>query len=155
MTTEPEPQPTPALLAAARRRRELREALVAFEDAISSPFWDIESWRADVTDRLEALQAAFAEHVEETERTGGLYDEMSEEASHVAARAGRLRADHPVITRALAEARVQVDGPLASEADVDALRDELQRLMGRIVRHRQGGADLVWEAYSIDIGGAG
>jgi hypothetical protein len=35
------------------------------------------------------------------------------------------------------------------------VRDDLQRLMGRIVRHRQGGADLVWEAYAIDIGGAG
>ena len=153
MTTEP--QPTPALLAAARRRRELREALVAFEDAISSPFRDIESWRTDVIDRLEGLRGAFAEHVEEIEREGGLYAEMSEEASHVAARAGRLRAEHAVITKALAESRARADAPLASEADVDALRDDLQRLMGRIVRHRQGGADLVWEAYAIDIGGAG
>ena len=153
MTTEP--QPTPALVAAARRRRELREALVAFEDAISSPFRDIDSWRGDVVERLEALQAAFAEHVEETERPGGLYDEMSQEASHVAARAGRLRADHPAITAALAGGRRRLDQPLASEADVDAVRDDLQRLMGRIVRHRQGGADLVWEAYAIDIGGAG
>jgi hypothetical protein len=153
MTTEP--QPTPALLAAARRRRELREALVAFEDAISSPFRDIESWRADVIDRLEGLQAAFADHVAETERKGGLYEEMSEEASHVAARAGRLRAEHPVITKALADSLARTNGPLDTEADVDALRDELERLMGRIIRHRQGGADLVWEAYAIDIGGAG
>jgi hypothetical protein len=27
--------------------------------------------------------------------------------------------------------------------------------MGRLVRHRQHGADLVWEAYELDIGGAG
>jgi len=153
MTTEP--QPTPALVAAARRRRELREALVAFEDAISSPFRDIESWRRDVAERLEALQQAFAEHVEETERPGGLYDEMSQEASHVAARASRLRADHPSITAALVEGRQRLEQPLGSEADVDAVRDDLERLMGRIIRHRQGGADLVWEAYAIDIGGAG
>ena len=31
----------------------------------------------------------------------------------------------------------------------------LQRLMGQIVRHRQHGADLVWEAYAIDIGDIG
>ena len=153
MTTEP--QPTPALAAAARRRRELREALVAFEDALASPFRDIESWVRDVAERLEGLQTAFAEHVEETERPGGLYDEMSREASHVAARASRLRADHPAISTAIADGRRRLDGPLASEADVDAVRDDLQRLMGRIVRHRQGGADLVWEAYAIDIGGAG
>ena len=150
-----EPQPSPALVAAARRRRELREALVALEDAISSPFRDIESWRDDVAERLEALQVAFAEHVEETERPGGLYDEMSQEASHVAARASRLRAEHPAITSALAGGMRRLEGPLGSEADVDAVRDDLERLMGRIIRHRQGGADLVWEAYAIDIGGAG
>ena len=27
--------------------------------------------------------------------------------------------------------------------------------MGRIVRHRQHGADLVWDAYAIDIGDIG
>ena len=37
---------TPALEAAARRRRELREALVAFEDALASPIRDRETWRA-------------------------------------------------------------------------------------------------------------
>jgi len=32
-------------------------------------------------------------------------------------------------------------------------RDDLQRLLGQIVRHRQLGSDLVWEAYNLDIGG--
>jgi septal ring factor EnvC (AmiA/AmiB activator) len=150
-----EPQPSPALRAAARRRRELREALATFEDAISSPFQDTEAWRSRVADRLEALEQAFAEHVIETERPDGLYDEMSQEASHVAARAGRLRAEHPSITAAIAKGRRKLAEPLRSEPEVDAVRDDLQRLMTRIIRHRQGGADLVWEAYAIDIGGAG
>jgi hypothetical protein len=34
-------------------------------------------------------------------------------------------------------------------------RDEIQRLLGLIMRHRQRGADLVWEAYGVDIGTAG
>jgi hypothetical protein len=25
--------------------------------------------------------------------------------------------------------------------------------MGSVIRHRQRGADLVWEAYNVDIGG--
>ena len=37
---------------------------------------------------------------------------------------------------------------------VDEARDEIQRLLGRLVKHRQRGADLVWEAYTRDIGGA-
>jgi hypothetical protein len=36
---------------------------------------------------------------------------------------------------------------------LDEARDDLQRLLGQIVRHRQLGSDLVWEAYNLDIGG--
>ena len=36
---------------------------------------------------------------------------------------------------------------------LDKARDDLQRLIGAVVRHRQKGADLVWEAYNVDIGG--
>ncbi|HSW42377.1 MAG TPA: hypothetical protein VLM76_07715 [Patescibacteria group bacterium] len=150
-----EPQPTPALQAAARRRRELREALVAFEEALSSPIRDRFTWRADVADALEALGHAFEDHVTETEAAGGLYEEMRDTAPHLGAKARRLREEHPVITAALTEASSLLAVPPADEAAADAARDGLQRLMGRIVRHRQHGADLVWEAYAIDIGDAG
>jgi hypothetical protein len=153
MTTEP--QPTPALEAAARRRRELREALVAFEGALSSPRRDVETWRRAVVERLDGLQSAFAEHVLETEQPGGLYDEMALLAPHVSPRARRLREEHPRVSAALDEAKGRLEAGLPADADVDAIRDDLQRLMGRIVRHRQGGADLVWEAYAVDIGAAG
>ena len=36
---------------------------------------------------------------------------------------------------------------------LDDARDDLQRFIGRVIRHRQKGADLVWEAYNLDIGG--
>jgi len=150
-----ESQPTPALEAAARRRRELREALVSFEDALSSPLRDRESWRAEVAEHLEALGQAFDDHVEETEHPGGLYDEMEEIAPHLAGKARRLREEHPAVAAALVDAGARVAQPLADDVDIDALRDDLQRLMGRIVRHRQHGADLVWEAYAVDIGAAG
>jgi hypothetical protein len=150
-----EPQPTPALEAAARRRRELREALVAFEDALASPIRDRVTWRAEVADALEALGDAFEDHVAETEARGGLYEEMRDIAPQLGAKAGRLREEHPAITAALAQASVRLAIPPADEADADASRDVLQRLMGRIVRHRQHGADLVWEAYRVDIGDAG
>ena len=96
-----EPQPTPALEAAARRRRELREALVAFEDALSSPIRDRVTWRAEVADALEALGHAFEDHVAETEARGGLYEEMRDIAPQLGAKAGRLREEHPAITAAL------------------------------------------------------
>jgi len=37
--------------------------------------------------------------------------------------------------------------------DVDSVRDLGTALLGRLVRHRQRGSDLVFEAYEVDIGG--
>jgi len=150
-----EPHPTPALQAAAQRRRELREALIAFEEALSSPMRDRVTWHVEATDALEALSHAFEDHVAATEASGGLYDEMREKSPHLRAKANRLREEHPAITAALVEASARLAAPPADEADADAIRGELQRLMGRIMRHRQHGADLVWDAYAIDIGDIG
>ena len=36
---------------------------------------------------------------------------------------------------------------------LEQARDDLQRFIGRVIKHRQRGADLVWEAYNVDIGG--
>jgi hypothetical protein len=53
----------------------------------------------------------------------------------------------------------QLDSLLARVAapdvvgDVDRVRDLGTALLGRLVRHRQRGADLVFEAYEFDIGG--
>jgi hypothetical protein len=150
-----QPVPTPALEAAARARRELREALIAFEGALASPIRDRETWRAYVADALHALADAFEDHVSETEGPTGLYAEMEDVAPHLSAKARRLRDEHPPITAGLADAGSRLGGSLVDDAEVEAVRDELQRVMGRIVRHRQHGADLVWEAYAVDIGSAG
>jgi len=150
-----EHQATQALEAAARRRRELRDALVALEDANSSPVIEAERWRTGVAARLAALQEAFADHVAETEGSGGLYDEMEEIAPHVQGKARRLREEHPPLTVAIRDAADRFAAPFPEATDIDGLRHDVQRLIGRMVRHRQHGSDLVWEAYSMDIGGAG
>jgi hypothetical protein len=150
-----EPHPSPALEAAARRRRELRDALFSLEEAISSPVRTPESWRAFVAERLDALQHAFDEHVAETEGAGGLYDELEEMDINVVSTARRLREEHPQL-RALIEAQMaRFSAPFPEGADLGKIRDDVQRLMGRIVRHRQAGSDLVWQAYAVDIGTAG
>jgi hypothetical protein len=40
-------------------------------------------------------------------------------------------------------------------ADLPVFREEVTTLMGQLVRHRQKGADLVYEAYDVDLGGSG
>ncbi|HET9250055.1 MAG TPA: hypothetical protein VFP13_08995 [Actinomycetota bacterium] len=146
---------SPTLAETARRRADLHGALVDVEEAISRPAVGREpDWTKGVLLRLEALEHAIDEHIEITERTEGLYDEISVKAPHLATKIDRLREEHPLlrertqtlITR-LRTTAVGTTWPL------DEARDDLQRLLGQIVRHRQLGSDLVWEAYNLDIGG--
>jgi len=152
--SEHEQHLTPALEAAAQRRREVREALLAVEAAMACPAAEPDQWRARVRTALADLDEAFEHHVFETEHPGGLYDEMERVASHLSGKAQRLRVEHPLIRASIAAERARLEVALPAEA-IDPVRDDLQRLLGRIVRHRQHGADLVWEAYAVDIGSAG
>jgi hypothetical protein len=43
--------------------------------------------------------------------------------------------------------------PPVTAPDAEAVRKQGTNLLGRLVRHRQRGADLIYEAYQTDIGG--
>ena len=146
---------TPTLAETARRRADLHAALVALEKAISSPAVGRESdWSKDVLRNLQDLEHAIVEHVEVTERPDGLYDEFSQKAPRLAGKIGQLRAEHPELREGAHELVARLEAtPIGDAWPLAGARDDLQRLLGRIVRHRQLGADLVWEAYNLDIGG--
>lgn len=146
---------TQALRDAKRRRADLHAALVDLEEAISSPaVGRTESWSSDVAKHLQALLTTIDEHIEGTERVGGLYEEIRSRAPRLAGQIERLHEEHPVMregTWRLAE-RLETGG-IGDDWTIDQARDDVQRLLGEIVRHRQRGADLVYEAYQVDIGG--
>jgi hypothetical protein len=124
--------------------------------AISSPAAGrIPDWSAQVTKDLIGVRDAFDQHIEATEKPDGLYDEIMQRAPRLAHTVDRLREEHPPIAASIAEtlARMEADDVLRDTWPVDRARDDLQRLIGGLVRHRQKGADLVWEAYNVDIGG--
>jgi hypothetical protein len=152
---DPDDDLSPTLAETARRRADLRDALVDVEQAISRPAVGREpEWTKGVVLRLEGLAHAIEEHVEITERPDGLYDEISSKAPHLATKIDRLREEHPVLRDRtqvlLTKLQTTAIGPAWP---LDEARDDLQRLLGQIVRHRQLGSDLVWEAYNLDIGG--
>ena len=152
---DPDDDLSPTLAETARRRADLRESLVDVEQAISRPAVGRETdWAKEVVLRLEGLAHAIDEHIEITERPEGLYDEISSKAPRLSSKIDRLRAEHPVLrdrTRELI-ARLQTSG-IGQTWPLEEARDDLQRLLGQLVRHRQLGSDLVWEAYNLDIGG--
>jgi hypothetical protein len=153
--TDHDQELTPTLEETARRRADLHHALIEVERAISSPAVGREAdWAKDVVLRLEELGRTIDEHIEVTERPEGLYDEITHRAPRLAGKIDRLRDEHPAMRDGTiaVTAKLQTVG-VGDAWPLDEARDDLQRLLGKIVRHRQLGADLVWEAYNLDIGG--
>jgi hypothetical protein len=148
---------TPTLEEARKRRVDLHNALVEVEEAISAPApGRVPEWAANVAAHILHLRTSFDDHIRGTEEPSGLYDDILERAPHLAGKVKRLRDEHPMIQLSIAKElqRTSGDLPEAEEA-IDELRDDVQRLLGKIIHHRQHGADLMWEAYNLDIGGTG
>ncbi len=153
VTEEPRP---PALQEAAKRRRTLHEALVGLEVAISSPAAGrIPDWTRLVTKEITGVRDAWDQHIDGTEKPGGLYEEIVGISPRLIGTVDRLRAEHPEITGAVGVllARLEHVEIGGLEWPLDDAREDLQRFIGTVIRHRQRGADLVWEAYNVDIGG--
>src|SRR4029079_12075026 len=153
---DPDKTLTPALGEARKRRQTLHDAIVQLEMAISSPAAGrMDDWRGQVTKDMVGVRDAFDQHIIVTEKPGGLYEEIMERAPRLAGTVKRLQDEHPTIEASIAKLLARLE---AGEVDsdtwpLDRARDDLQRLIGAVVRHRQKGADLVWEAYNVDIGG--
>lgn len=152
---EPKQDVSPALEDARRRRADLHAALVKVEEAISGPAAGRQAeWASQVSERLSVLRDAIDEHIEVTERAGGLYDEIRARAPRLSSAIQRLQEEHPAMRDATTEMIARLDStPVGDSWPLEQARDDLQRLLGRVVKHRQLGADLVWEAYNLDIGG--
>lgn len=142
----------PASLEALRRRRaELRESMSALERALAAPpAAGHGHWPDRVRDALGELSGDFETHVEITEGPDGLYHELLGIAPRLSDAVARLTKEHGEIETLLAEVLASVSVP---DADVQRVREQATTLLGRLVRHRQRGSDLVYEAYEVDIGG--
>jgi hypothetical protein len=149
-------QVSPALDAARQRRKTLHDTLVHLEEALSSPAAGrIPDWTATVLKEMHEVRDAFEQHIVVTEQSDGLYDEILDRAPRLAGNVRRLRDEHPEIRAGIGATLERLEQTeIGSESwPLDQARDDLQRFIGSVIRHRQRGADLVWEAYNVDIGG--
>lgn len=135
-------------------RAELRESVAAVDDALASPIARGGAWRERVRAALAELHHDFQDHIDLTERPDGLYDKVRRAAPRLSGKVDRLHDEHQ-------HHREAISGFLAilehggTMADLPAFREEVTSLMGQLVRHRQTGSDLVYEAYDVDLGGSG
>lgn len=134
-----------------RRRAELRESLNALEQALAaSPLSDPTRWCERVHVAVVELAADFREHIDVTEGPGGLYQELQRTAPWLSGPVHRLADEHGSIRQTLEDLLSRCEGMDASPEEV---RDTAVDLLGKLVHHRQRGADLVFEACEVDIGG--
>jgi hypothetical protein len=153
---DPNEELSNALSEARQHRKTLHDSLVHLEESISSPAAGrIPEWTQAVLKEMVEVRDAFAQHVIVTEKPDGLYDEILERAPRLEGNVRRLREEHPEIVKGIEETITRLEHvDIGMDAwPLDTARDDLQRFIGSVIRHRQRGADLVWEAYNVDIGG--
>jgi hypothetical protein len=151
MTAEPmaaqhSQAPTGKIRKARRHRAELRAAIQGFECALAASPAD-PAWRHGVAAELARLRTEFRTHVEMTEGPDGLYAEVLWDAPRLVHRVYRLSREHEMVCEALDTFAARID------ASPERLRRWAGDLVRKLSRHRQRGADLVYEAYATDIGG--
>jgi hypothetical protein len=151
-------EPVPAAMdldldAVRRHRAELRESIHALEQALAAPTpGRSRAWAERVHVALVELSSDLRQHVELTEGTDGLYSSVLASAPRLSNTVARLTREHADIQQLVDDLLVRAN-PLVTSEGVDRIRDLGTVLLGRLVRHRQRGADLLYEAYESDIGG--
>jgi hypothetical protein len=147
-------QSVPEPMGLARTRRaELLAVITALESALAAPAGD-PVWSARLQARTDQLAGAFDDHVQATEGPDGMYADILRTAPRLRFGVDRLATEHYDIRVAISDLGKLIDDLTgAAPDDVGRIRDEGVNLLARLVRHRQRGADLVFEAYAQDIGG--
>ena len=134
-----------------RHRAELRESMSALEDSLAAPTTaDHSRWAQRVHAALAEVAGDFRAHVDLTEGAHGLYRELLKTSPRLSGPVDGLTQEHIVIIGQIDTLLTHVTTPTV---DPDRVRGSGTTLLGRLVRHRQRGSDLVFEAYEFDIGG--
>jgi hypothetical protein len=141
-----------AVLDAVRiRRDDLYESILGLERALAIPAGDApDAWGAALADPVARLQEVLAMHVEGTEGPGGLFDQLRDDAPHLLHAADVLGAEHGPLLDA-ASALANRLAAVRTDADVEEVRDAALDLVRELLEHRHRGAELLYDAYQVDI----
>jgi hypothetical protein len=143
-------------LSSVRARREaLGGAMDALEAAASAPAaGDPAGWAAALATALAQLRSQYELHVEVTEGPGGLHEEILEHSPRLTAAVERLAQDHEMLAAELTGA-IDGLGAVTDTSSAEALQGRVVAFIGHLARHRHQGANLVYEAYSVDLSSGG
>lgn len=137
------------------QRAELGDSMAALDAALALPVGLGPVWRRRVRAALTELAHDLRDHVGLTEAPGGLYADLRAHAPRLSRDVEAQLADHVAFLEEVDRLLDERDDGLTGADAVRAHREAATALIGRIVRHRQRGSDLVFEAYEVDLGGSG
>lgn len=145
---------TKADLDAVRARRvQLRQALAELEEDLAAPASGRpDQWGQRVHAGFVRVADEFSGHIAVTEGPGGLHQTVLAAAVRLANAVTGLVAEHDRIAADIAGLVADTSEPLRAE-QIDGIRERATALLAALARHRQRGADLIYEAYQTDIGG--
>jgi hypothetical protein len=133
------------------RRHDLHAVMVDLEEALAAPaVGRPDAWAKDVYNAHSELREALALHTQAVDGPGKMWEEILDKEPRLAHEIKWLRADHVELVRLVDEAMART--LLARDGDaVEAIRTQALGVLGACSRHRHRGANLVYEAYHVDI----
>jgi len=136
------------------RREALGGAADDYEALLARPATSPQ-WTAGVAQATHQLLAAFDDHIHEVEADDGLLPQLLGDEPRLANTIQRMYDEHVSITADLtAVEQLVIDCGDACDIDaVTKIRQQALEVLMAISVHRQAGADLIWNAYNVDIGG--
>jgi len=136
-----------------QHRRGVQRACVDLEDSLARAAGrDPQRWSGDVASRLEDLGVAFQHHKTQSEGPDGLLQEIVEVAPRLANAVEGVKHEHQHLLVEISRLKEVAMNEQGSR-NIQGLRDDVMALLQGIAAHRHAGADLIYEAYSVDVEG--
>jgi len=144
--------PIEAAVSRSRADREgVRQAGASLDAALSRPGLPFPAqWAARVGEATRHLGVAFERHVRQAEGDDGMLNDITRTAPRLAHAVSQIELEHQQILEAISTLQAQTDA-LDDSAQVPEIRESGLILLKSIAAHRYRGADLAFEAYSVDI----
>jgi hypothetical protein len=133
------------------KRQALRATMLALEAASAAPIGK-DGWLDRVAEALDDLAGDFEKHVKTVEGERGLLEEIMDTAPQLKAGMQQMRNDHKELHALIDGTRTSVKDAEITPDGLAMVRREIRGLVTGLAEHRQRGADLVYDAYNVDIG---
>lgn len=140
-----------ALDAVQERRDEFYEGILELERAMATPAGDeAAAWAENVSIAVKSMHKVLDNHIAETEAPGSFYDDVIEHVPNLIKASQRLQAEHPVLVTQLDQMATEIKG-VADDDSVEHARETALDMIKALLLHRHRGAELVYDAYNIDV----